>query len=219
MTILLLLACAKDPGWTEASAIAPTLAKIDTDHDGAVSAAEWEAVSFHAVPFAAVDTDKSGGIDEAELLTLLVATDPSTMTMPRAGPQTKRGHTRTSAIKAEPAAALNPLRVRHERALTTRYALLAIQEELQAAAPDLVLPTRDEVLRTADSGDLRTVESRALLARMEAAADSAKLDFPASLRASELAKEEVVASAPVEAPVIDEPRVKLGPDGRPEAPH
>lgn len=44
-----------------------TIARIDTNHDGAASREEWVAYGFHDAGFTAIDTDHDGRVTVAEL--------------------------------------------------------------------------------------------------------------------------------------------------------
>jgi hypothetical protein len=44
-----------------------TIARIDTDHDGAASRQEWVTYGFHDAGFTAIDTDHDGRVTVAEL--------------------------------------------------------------------------------------------------------------------------------------------------------
>ncbi|MSQ00797.1 MAG: hypothetical protein EXR71_02765 [Myxococcales bacterium] len=67
------LACA--PAWTAAEALAPHLARLDTDHDGRVVAAEYERTVWNGAPFGSVDADADGALSPGELATLVATQD------------------------------------------------------------------------------------------------------------------------------------------------
>lgn len=87
--ILALLACAVQAADVPAerpspadpallTALAPTLSRLDADHDGRVVAAEYDAHLWHGPAFADVDLDHDGMLGPIELATLFLAQDPST---------------------------------------------------------------------------------------------------------------------------------------------
>ena len=217
MSLLFALACASS-GWTEPGAVEPTLERLDADHDGEVNADEYQARLFHGAPFEQVDTDHDGELSAEELLQSMLTSDPSSLTVPRTGPQVvraKKGKDKErkggapGKIEDQPADAR---RVRSESQWVIRMTLLALKEEVRSVNPNAATPTDDEIKVAAASNDLRTVETRAVLAKLEAASDAAGIDFPARLRAAALAKEPVVPTeAPPEEPEGAGPG---GPDGQ-----
>lgn len=68
--ILLVLACAQGE-WTVESAAAPHRARLDSDGDGLVSAAEYDRVAWSSRPFMAADGDGDGDLSTAELVALV----------------------------------------------------------------------------------------------------------------------------------------------------
>lgn len=212
ITIVLLFGCG--PRWTEPGAVAPTLAHLDADGSGEVDAAEYQARLFHGAPFEQVDTDKDGELSEEELLQSMLASDPSSLTVPRTGPQVVRGKGKekkgggSGKVEDQP---VDAKKMRGESQWVVRMTLMALKEEVRTAVPNAATPTDDEIKKAASTGDLRTVESRAVLEGLEKASDAAGIDFPARLRAAALAKEPVVptpeesADAGMEGP--------MGPDG------
>lgn len=208
MGLLWFLACG-GPRFTEVAAIAPTLARLDTDKNGTVTEAEYVAVSFKGFSFAAVDTDSSGDLSAAELLTLVDRSNPADLTYPRPAPVVMRGQARQGPQKphgASPAPRSAPSSGRGvHRSGEARMAALMILESLRAEVlaevPGHGVPSHEELQAAADSGGINTAESRAVLLKLEAAADAVGADFPASLRAEKLAALPVAESdAPQRAP-------------------
>lgn len=69
--------CEPERRWAPEVVLAPTLARMDADHDGRVSTDEYERVRFHAPAFDAVDTDDDGTLSHAEVLDLIQTQSPS----------------------------------------------------------------------------------------------------------------------------------------------
>lgn len=78
MILALLLACGTAPPWTDASALGPHLARLDTDGDGRVSAAEYGRTRREGPPFATADDNGDGALGAEELALLVRAQDPAT---------------------------------------------------------------------------------------------------------------------------------------------
>jgi len=76
--LALLLACGTAPPWTDASALGPHLARLDTDGDGRVSAAEYGRTRREGPPFATADDNGDGALGAEELALLVRAQDPAT---------------------------------------------------------------------------------------------------------------------------------------------
>jgi hypothetical protein len=87
IALLLVLGCGspRDP-WTEAGALAPNLARIDTDRDGRVTDAEWARVAYAAPPLGSLDEDEDGALDAGELSRWLATQDPVRFDLPQAPP-------------------------------------------------------------------------------------------------------------------------------------
>ena len=83
--LALLLGCqpAVTPArWTAESALAPHRARLDTDHDGRVSAAEYDRTLWNGPPFPSVDRDGDGDLSAAELAALVQAESPTSFDGP-----------------------------------------------------------------------------------------------------------------------------------------
>ena len=200
--ILLFLVMGCAARWTESGVLAPTLARLDKDGDGTVSVAEYEKVTFHADPNEHVDANHDGAVSLDELGVHVLSVDPASLTVPRSGPQVVRGK-RGKGAKARPVdKPADERRLRSERQWGVRLTLLALRVDIEGVAPQAVLPTDEVLLAASSTASLRTAESRAVLASLEAASDAAGLDFPGSLRAAALAKEPVEPTVLVAEPVL-----------------
>lgn len=67
---MLFFACATNP-WTDEAALAPHRARLDADHDGRVTAAEYEKTLWNGPPFGTADADGDGDLSVAELEVLV----------------------------------------------------------------------------------------------------------------------------------------------------
>lgn len=165
--MILLLACAT-PDWTHEQALRPALDRVDTDHDGTISAAEYERVAFNAPTFAVADVDGSGGIDVGELEVLLETQNPRAFHASARVPLPNFG--------APPGAST----VKVEEHGYAWLVLSLLREEILAADPAAVVPDTAQVL-AADAGGLDGPAARALLVQLERSAQTAGLAFPPSL--------------------------------------
>ena len=71
-------ACAPAATWTRDAAIAPALARVDRDHDGRLSQAEYDKVAWRGPAFATADADHDGALGLAEVDALMTSQDPVT---------------------------------------------------------------------------------------------------------------------------------------------
>lgn len=201
MTFLWFVACAS-PHLTEEGAVAPTLARLDSDASGTVTEAEYVAVLFNGVPFGAVDKNLDGALSAQELLDLVSSSEPgdkvsqppsrSTQSRARKKKSVKAGQQRSvdRAQDTDDSAA----RARREGQAGVRLTLEALREEVQAVCADCPLPSDEEIEAAGTTSDLGTAVSRAVLLQLETAAHKAGVGFPAALRAEALATRPVVAS-------------------------
>ncbi len=232
MMLLWLLACG--PRWSEADAVTPTLARLDTDGDGSVRESEYEAVRYLGKSFVEVDTDGNGAFSADELLTLVSETDPVDIGRGRkappargkgkrnrgasqkggGGPAQKAGGTPKGGGGPAAARPVESPQLLAQAQFVVRRVLESLQEEVRAVAPDAPLPDDEAVKRAAGSADIRTAESREVLLQLEAAADAAGIGFPAALRAAALATVPVTESFVPPDPGPD----AQGPGGAPTGP-
>ena len=160
--ILAILSCGT-PAWTVDGAMSPTLARLDQDHDGRVTQAEYDRVAFPAHGFP--DSDGDGDLSTAELRDSILATDPSTFfTAPAAS------------------ARRDPTSARHAGVHGTLQWRVLESLRLEAEAAGGPAPTADEVEEAARLGDIDSPGVQALLSRMASEADASGRSFPTSLR-------------------------------------
>ncbi|MDP2313071.1 MAG: hypothetical protein Q8P41_09220, partial [Pseudomonadota bacterium] len=213
------------PQWTDVGALAPTLARMDADRDGRVAQAEYDALAFHGEPFESVDTDKSGALSADELLAIVQASDPASLTVmknvpgtPRRGQAGKKKSKKSSGSaggkSSKPTQKIEDMpvdskRIRSEAQFVVKMILESVRAEVRVVAPNHALPTDDEIKVAAGTSDIRTAECRALLLRMETASDEVGVAFPAGLRAAALAK------LPVAESFTPSPEDELGTPARP----
>ncbi len=140
-TLILALWACGSPSWTAEGAVAPTLARLDTDGDGRVVESEYQARAWRAPPFTAVDLDGDGALSTGELLQLLQEQDPATFV----GDKTRRPLDPTRwarPFSSDPA----------QRQV--RELLDYLAAEVHAKDPDLPLPSPDQRSAAVASGDL-----------------------------------------------------------------
>ncbi|MFZ5480558.1 MAG: hypothetical protein ACOZNI_27595 [Myxococcota bacterium] len=178
--MILLLACAPEGPWTADRAIAPALARMDTDGDGGVVAAEWATVDDAGLSFGDADGDGDGVLDRDELLALTRRVDPMAWyeSDGGAGPEPPRG-----SPKAGPPPRFDePPEVRN-RVRTNLLVLAVLAEEIASVDPTLPLPSPERAEAAARAG-LASPEARTVLDELEAASAKAGLAFPTSLKAA-----------------------------------
>jgi hypothetical protein len=129
------------------------------------------------------------------------------------------GPGKLSAKAAKGIASRESQHQRQEAQWVVRMVLESLVEEVHYADPAAVVPSEDEITAAAGGASLYTVESRAVLARLEQAATAAKIGFPESLQARTLANFDVVPSPPPdgELPMPGKPDGTPGPGGKPGA--
>lgn len=100
--MILLLACAIGgaPTWTPENVLAPHRARLDTNHDGRVTAEEYARVAWSAPPFATVDVDRDGDLSVAELQRLIESQNPNRFDAPAAPVDAGPGGNTRGAIDA-----------------------------------------------------------------------------------------------------------------------
>jgi hypothetical protein len=112
----------------------------------------------------------------------------------------------------------DPRQLRAEATQSVRMVLLSLKAEIRSVDPNHAVPTDEEIKTAAASADLRTAESRRVLAGLERAASEVGLPFPAALSEAELAKEPLIPALPPAEEPPSSPKVHLGRDGHPLPP-
>ena len=169
--IALLLAChTAEPRFSEAGALAPTIAATDADGDGALTAAEYERLSYAAVPFDQADADGDGSLEADELAALIRRQDPQTFDNGPPAPPLNRevwaGH------QAPPAQ------------LALWELLMFLRAEVEAAGGP-ALPSDKAIAAASQSGDVSSAAVQGLLVELAAQHEAAGLVFPEGLLSSE----------------------------------
>jgi hypothetical protein len=175
--LLALLACG-GPEWTVPGALAPGFARLDADHDGAVSAAEYDRLAWQMPPFAKVDLDGDGAVSPEEMAAWIGETDPRSVanSLQPEGPKRQRSAADASV-----------------RAGTAWLVVEALRQEVLAvdAAADVPSDAEMQAIYTLDP--VADPAVRPLLARVEAASAKAGLGFPAALQEKALLEAAQVA--------------------------
>lgn len=164
--LIVLLGCGRAPQpWTREAALAPTLAALDRDGDGAVGAAEWGRVQYASPVFARVDSDGDGALSSAELMTVLYQQDPLKFDNP--------------ATRAAPSSALQSVYFpRPYSVRVLRDGLLFVREELAARDAGLSLPDPALIDAAASTAALSSPESLTARAMLSTACDRAAVPAP-----------------------------------------
>lgn len=152
-TLLLLLACGAPPPWSDAAALAPTLAAMDVGGDGRVDEADYTRVAWSAPPFAAADADHDGALSTAELATLLDGQAPLSFDggLPRGAPDPELGPGMSGTLTADQRHAWEVLHV--------------LAAEARAAGRPTPTPAE---LDAAAQGGLRGAATIAMIAQLRA---------------------------------------------------
>ena len=156
--IVALMACAE--GWTTSGALSPSLARIDRDGDGAVTADEYDAVRYAGPPFPQADRDGNQRLDLAELEVLLREQNALTF---------DAGRQRAAIAPADPASMPGAMSA-ESRELWELLSVLAAE----VTEP----PTAEEILAASATGRVDSPECLALLARLRAGWAAKGLVFP-----------------------------------------
>ncbi|MFZ5479385.1 MAG: hypothetical protein ACOZNI_21655 [Myxococcota bacterium] len=167
MTLALLLVGCGEPRWSVTAALEPGFARMDTDGDGRVRAAEYERLDWEMPPFKEADADGDGLFELEEMVALIGKTDPQSV---------------ANTVKQQPT---RPTRAPHEVPSRVGAAWMvaeSLRREVLAVDPNAVVPTEEEMARIRTLQRLNDAPVRALLARIEAASDAAKVAFPKALR-------------------------------------
>ena len=155
-------------GWTEAAAIAPTLARLDRDGDGRVRAPEVDATAYAGGDLARMDTDGNARLSADELLAWMAQADPLTFDQ-------EPGRPPIPPAEAVPLAATRRVALLEEL-------LMFLAAEVRAAAPEAPVPTPYHIQQAAQHGDLTHPEVQAVLQTLAAGYAQAGRSFPAALR-------------------------------------
>ncbi len=144
--ILLLLAC-HTPTWTDEGALQPHRARLDRDHDGRVTQAEYDRAAWNGPPFASADADADGDLSSAELLRLVRAQSATAFDQPGADPPLQRA-----------TAAFTPAPVAERDVEEVLVAMVDAVRSVGGPAPDAA-----SLAAAVHSGSLSSLESRAVL--------------------------------------------------------
>lgn len=161
------LACSLSPSWTEATALQPTLDRLDVNADGIVSAVEFSLVAPQT-DFGWLDLDGDETLSRDELVAWMDAADPLTF-------DNQRGQTAVSRQQAE----VSESTTAEVRMLRDLYFFLS--EDLSAAAPSLPRPSDHHLRTAAATASLSSPQSIAVLDALRAGYAAAGLTFPPGL--------------------------------------
>ncbi len=185
--ILWLLACTQHPRpvvsgpWTREAALGPVLSRMDTNHDGRVEKAEYDALAYSAPEFAAVDVDGDSALSLMELDALIVSQDPLTLA-PAVAPGWFSSRNTPASAAASPtgdAAAAAAVTERDRNVAWCTFTVL--REEVLARDPGARVPTSAEIGRAAARGGIEGADGREVLRALETASRGVGLGFPPSL--------------------------------------
>lgn len=162
-----LLAC-QSP-WTREAALSPLAGRLDTDHDGKVTAIEYERVGYFAPAFGTVDADQDGALSVPELEHAVFLQDPIIFdgSLERTPPDLSLGPGVSGTLTAQ-------------QRLVWEL-LTCLRDDAAARRNDLVLPDDLRILRAAETGKVDSEESKAILFELRAAWVEAGLRFPEGL--------------------------------------
>lgn len=168
--LALLLSCETSPPWTAEAVGRDALAAVDPNGDGRLGADEYQGVAWQAPAFSEADTDGDGGLGPNELVALAMRQDPLDF-----DGQGKREAIDVDDWKkpfARPAAEQRVWEL-----------LLFMKEEVEAADPTAVLPSRDDIYAAAETQSLESDASRRTLVNLRAGYLQAGLKLPPFLEA------------------------------------
>ncbi len=164
----LLWGCADAP---RAPALAPLMAAMDRDGDGAVDAGDYAALAYEAPPFSKADRDGDGAIDESELTAMLEGQDPVLFDQRAQQALPPRPRTPRAQRRKAPGPG--------GRHIADLYGFL--DAELAAAGVTDGLPSLEVRRPTVAAGRLDSAEAQAVLAGYAQAYAAAGLAFPEGL--------------------------------------
>jgi len=147
------------------------MSALDTDGDGAIGQAEWDAVACSAPQFDAVDLDHDGAISTAELLQVTWRQNPLTFDNP--------------PVRVAPGNQLQsdyfptPWSVR-----TLRDALNFAAAEVKAADPQVEVPEAGVIAQAAWGGSLRSPDVRSVIESLREGYTRARLEAPSLFQAT-----------------------------------
>jgi hypothetical protein len=166
--------------WTSARALAPALARIDTNHDGKVTEDEYVARAILEPAFAAIDTNADGMLSLGELEVLTLGQDP--LTYGTAAKSAAQGNYAgsSSGPRSAPTVDIQALGPPTE----TFFVLRDLREEVLSVNPNLPVPSDADIALAARTDNLGSEQSRLVLAQLEQASTAAGLKFPTRFRAA-----------------------------------
>ncbi len=169
IAVAALAACGGGGEWSYRGALAPSLAAMDADGDGRVSAAEYSALALAGPPFTAVDIDRDGAIAPEEFEELVFGQDPLRFDgAPLREPWSEDIQDRT--VHPDP----------YEQR-TVRDLLRALCELVRTADPGAELPDEGAIEAAARTRRLDSPAARAVLDDIRAAAERAGAALPPRL--------------------------------------
>ena len=160
------LACSTSP-WTEATALRPTLDRLDTNADGTVSAAEF-AVVAPQTDFGWLDADRNDRLSHDELVAWMDRADPLTFDSRMGRPAISR----QQAMASESTSA-------EIRMLLDLFFFLS--EELISADPAIPRPSDHHLRNAAATASLSSPQSTTVLNELREGYEAAGLTFPPGL--------------------------------------
>lgn len=171
LLLLGLLGCERAPGpqdWTVHEAAAGHLARLDSDHDGRVGEAEYNAVAWPEQDWSQVDGNQDGMLDDHELMSSVAGRNPQTLLGPHEDPPA--GPSLEQTFFPQP----YPVRIQ-------RDVLRALAAEVHAADPNRPLPSEAAIEAAAAAGKLDDPAFRAVVDALKVGYRGAGLSFPSGL--------------------------------------
>ena len=83
LAFAMLAGCTTAPKLAHPDVVAAILARVDADHDGRVSAAEYEPLAMTDEPLATYDLDADGVLDAIEVEKMFLGASPTALTKAR----------------------------------------------------------------------------------------------------------------------------------------
>lgn|GEM_PF-3110224 len=166
VALALTLSC--QPSWTYVTALEPVRVHMDVDQDGAVSAVEYQAVSYRAPDFGTADSDGDGDLSHTEIWNIVLSQAPATFD--GGMPMTEPSSMDMSAYFGTDY---------DERILIDMMNFL--REEVAVLEPGADLPTRRQIARAARSKRLDAPQVVDVLRQLRARHQELGLRFPKKL--------------------------------------